>query len=320
MRRCLAMLIWLMIGAASNASAESFTLRTTTRMLSEPLAFVFEGQGTVTALLGAGTDPHTYQPTRKDVRSFIDADAIVFHGLYFEAQLLDLMAQLDRRKPVHSGESLQQTEDLLYAEGVEDPHTWHDPVFWIETISKLADAVALDLETEVLEERTDILVAAAEQVDAWIATQFAAIPEEQRVIVSAHDAFQYFGQRYGITFEPLLGLSTASETKLARVNELVQLVEERQISAVFSETSVESAGITALREGAASKGIELRSLPPLFSDALGQEGEPGGSYFSMLLENTINMVDAMTGERPEPTPELLAFLSTHNLFHSEETQ
>ena len=175
-------------------------------------------------------------------------------------------------------------------------------------------------ETEVLEERTDILVAAAEQVDAWIATQFAAIPEEQRVIVSAHDAFQYFGQRYGITFEPLLGLSTASETKLARVNELVQLVEERQISAVFSETSVESAGITALREGAASKGIELRSLPPLFSDALGQEGEPGGSYFSMLLENTINMVDAMTGERPEPTPELLAFLSTHNLFHSEETQ
>ena len=154
----------------------------------------------------------------------------------------------------------------------------------------------------------------------WIAGQLDQIPADQRVIVSAHDAFQYYGQRYGVDFQPLLGLSTASETKLSRVNELVDLIVERNLSAVFSQTSVETAGIAALREGVERRGVALRSLPPLYSDALGPKGSAGSTYFGMLLENTQNMVDAITGQRPAVDPELLTFLSDHGLIDMEASQ
>lgn len=319
MRGLLLSITVLLLGLVPNASADGLTVRTTTRMLSDPLGYLFEGQAEVIALLGAGTDPHTYQPTRKDVRQLADADAIAYHGLLFEAQLLGLMKQLERRKPVYAGSDFQPEADLLFVEGYEDPHTWHNPIFWIETVIDLAKALAGDLDLEVSEARVAILQEAAEKTDAWIEQSFAPIPREQRVIVSAHDAFSYYGRRYGLTLEPLLGLSTASETKLTRVNELVQLIAERNISAVFSETTVESAGIAALREGAAQSGVDLRSLPPLFSDALGPQGEPGSTYFGMLIENTINMVDATSGNRPELAPVLEAFLASHGLLTMEKS-
>lgn len=300
-------------GFVASASAEGLTVRTTTRMLADPLGYLLADQAEVTALLGAGTDPHTYQPTRKDVRQLAEADAVVYHGLLFEAQLLDLMRQLERRSAVFAGEAFQNPDQLLFVEGYADPHTWHDPVLWIETVIEVAYAMSQDLDLVVPEERAETLRTAARLIDNWITQSFAPIPAERRVVVSAHDAFSYYGKRYGLSLEPLLGLSTASETKLARVNELVQLIAERNISAVFSETSVESAGIAALREGAAQRGVDLRSMPPLFSDALGPADEAGGRYFGMLIENTINMVDAISGKRPALSPSTGTFLETHGL-------
>jgi manganese/zinc/iron transport system substrate-binding protein len=319
MRGLLLSITVFVLGLVPSASADGLTVRTTTRMLSDPLAFLFEGQAEVIALLGAGTDPHTYQPTRTDVRQLAEADGIVYHGLFFEAQLLGLMEQLERRKPVYAGSEFQPEDALLFVEGFEDPHTWHNPIFWTATVVDLAQALAGDLDLELPEARIALLQQAAQLTDAWIEQSFAPVPREQRIIVSAHDAFSYYGQRYGLTLEPLLGLSTASETKLTRVNELVALIAERNISAVFSETSVESAGIAALREGAARNGVTLRSLPPLFSDALGPQGEAGSTYFGMLIENTINMVDAVSGERPELSPDLEAFLASHGLLTTEKS-
>lgn len=320
MRGLVVSLTVLVLGLVSSAAAEGLTVRTTTRMLADPLGYLFAGQAEVTALLGAGTDPHTYQPTRKDVRQLAEADGIAYHGLLFEAQLLGLMQQLERRKPVFAGADFQPAEALLFVEGYEDPHTWHDPIFWTETVIDMAQAMAEDLALELPSDRVALLREAAMKTDAWISQSFAPVPPEQRIIVSAHDAFSYYGQRYGLTMEPLLGLSTASETKLTRVNELVQLIVDQEISAVFSETSVESAGIAALREGAAQRGVDLRSLPPLFSDALGPQGGPGSTYFSMLIENTINMVDAISGQRPELPTELQTLLASQGLLEGETSQ
>lgn len=303
----------LLLGFVGSAAAEGLTVSTTTRMLSDPLGYLLGDQATVSALLGAGTDPHTYQPTRSDVRELAQADAVVYHGLLFEAQLLGLMQQLSARKPVHAGESFQAPEVLLSAEGYEDPHTWHDPVLWIDTVIDLAGAVASDLELSLSDERVMTLREAARLTDSWIAQAFATVPEPQRIIVSAHDAFSYYGRRYRLELEPLLGLSTASETKLARVNALVDLIVTREISAVFSETSVESSGIAALREGVAQRGFDLRALPPLFSDALGPEGGPGSTYFGMLITNTINMVDATSGAQPSLPPALNDLLTANGL-------
>ena len=249
MRR-LALSLVALLFLAGPAPAEGFVLRTTTQMLAQPLAFIFEGQAEVSALLGAGTDPHTYQPTRLDVRSMVEADAVTYHGLLFEAQLLDLMQQLEQRLPALAAEAYQPADDLLRDGGLPDPHTWHNPVLWIETVVGVSRA---------LEEQTDLELsgrgddatrsgAADRRMDQDV---FSGIAAEQRTVVSAHDAFQYYGERYGVRFEPLLGLSTASETKLARLNELVDLIEAQDLSAVFSETTVENAGIAALREGAA---------------------------------------------------------------------
>jgi manganese/zinc/iron transport system substrate-binding protein len=320
MHRLLASIAVFCFGFGISASADGLTVRTTTRMLSDPMAFLFDGQAEVSALLGAGTDPHTYQPTRKDVRGFVEADAVAYHGLLFEAQLLGLMKQLEGRKPVGVAAKFQPEDQLLFAEGVEDPHTWHDPILWVDTIVSLSHALAEELGVSVAVERVALLQEAAALTDAWIKDAFASTPQESRIIVSAHDAFQYYGTRYGLRLEPLLGLSTTSETKLARVNELVALIEAEGLSAVFSETSVESAGIAALREGAARRGVDLRALPPLFSDALGPDGEEGSTYFGMLIENTVNMVDAVSGQRPEPAPALVEFLDFHGLMMREAAQ
>ena len=304
-------------GMVASASAEGLTVRTTTRMLADPLAYLLADQAEVTALLGAGTDPHTYQPTRKDVRQLVEADAVVYHGLLFEAQLLGLLSQLERRNPVFASDDVQGPEQLLFVEGYADPHTWHDPVFWTETVIAVAQSMSQDLDLMVSADRIATLRTAARLIDEWITQTFAPIPVEQRIVVSAHDAFSYYGKRYGVSLEPLLGLSTASETKLARVNELVELIAERDISAVFSETSVESAGIAALREGAAQRGVDLRSMPPLYSDALGPADKRGGQYFGMLIENTINIVDAISGERPSLSPSAQIFLEAHGLLATE---
>ena len=140
MRRFALSLVALLL-VAGPAPAEGFVLRTTTQMLAQPLAFIFEGQAEVTSLLGAGTDPHTYQPTRSDVRSMVEADAVTYHGLLFEAQLLDLMRQLEQRLPALAAEAYQPTDDLLRDGGLPDPHTWHNPVLWIETVVGLSRAL-----------------------------------------------------------------------------------------------------------------------------------------------------------------------------------
>ena len=319
MRR-LALSFVALLFLAGPAPAEGFVLRTTTQMLAQPLAFIFEGQAEVSALLGAGTDPHTYQPTRLDVRSMVEADAVTYHGLLFEAQLLDLMQQLEQRLPALAAEAYQPADDLLRDGGLPDPHTWHNPVLWIETVVGLSRALDEQSDLDLSEERVSMLREAALQTDAWIDAVFADIDPEQRTVISAHDAFQYYGERYSVRFEPLLGLSTASETKLARLNELVDLSEEQNLSAVFSETTVENAGIAALREGVARRGLALRAMPPLFSDALAPAGEPGSTYFGMLIQNTINMADAMSGQRPVPPASLLDFLGRNGLISPTVTE
>ena len=316
MRR-LALSLVALLFLAGPAPAEGFVLRTTTQMLAQPLAFIFEGQAEVTSLLGAGTDPHTYQPTRSDVRSLVEADAVTYHGLLFEAQLLDLMQQLERRLPTLAAEAYQPADDLLRDGGLPDPHTWHNPVLWIETVIGVSRA---------LEGRPICNCPKRVQCCAKRRCRPTRDPRRlfwdcpERRTVSAHDAFQYYGARYGIRFEPLLGLSTASETKLARLNELVDLIEAQDLSAVFSETTVENAGIAALREGAARRGLELRALPPLFSDALAPAGEPGSTYFGMLIQNTINMADAMSGQRPAAPATLLDFLGRNGLISPTATE
>jgi len=319
MRR-LALSLVALLFLAGPAPAEGFVLRTTTQMLAQPLAFIFEGQAEVSALLGAGTNPHTYQPTRLDVRSMVEADAVTYHGLLFEAQLLDLMQQLEQRLPALAAEAYQPAEDLLRDGGLPDPHTWHNPVLWIETVVGLSRALDEQTDLDLSEERVAMLREAALQTDAWIDAVFADIDPEQRTVVSAHDAFQYYGERYSVRFEPLLGLSTANETKLARLNELVDLIEEQNLSAVFSETTVENAVIAALREGAARRGRALRALPPFFSDAFAPAGDPGSTYFGMLIQNTINMADAMSGQRPVPPASLLDFLGRNGLISPTATE
>ena len=305
----------LLFGLVSpnSAATEGFVLRATTQMLSQPLAYIFDGQAKVEALLGPGVDPHTYQPTRADVRSLIEADAVVYHGLLFEAQVIDLMGQLSRRIPTIATAAYQAEADLLFDSGLPDPHTWHDPVPWIDAVISLSRTLDAETELSLSEDRIQILREAARRTDAWIAAVYADIDPARRIVVSAHDAFQYYGVRFGIRFEPLLGLSTASETRLSRLNELVELVATRGLSAVFSETTVEASGIAALREGAARRGLNLRALPPLYSDALAPAGKAGATYFGMLIENTRNIADAMSGTRPVPPNELTNFLVQNRL-------
>jgi manganese/zinc/iron transport system substrate-binding protein len=214
----------------------------------------------------------------------------------------DFLADLAARKPVAAvAEALPR--DLLLAHDQYpdrfDPHVWLDPALWSRVSEEVARAllsVAPDLPVEAnLEPYKAELAALRAYADEVLAT----VPEEGRVLVSAHDAFGYFGRAWGFDVQGIQGISTESEAGVARIEELVSLLVERDVKAVFVESSVSDRGLRALIEGAGAQGHEVAIGGQLFSDAMGPEGTYEGTYLGMIDHNVTLIARALGGEAPE---------------------
>lgn len=290
-------------GPLGALAAERLTIVATTSQLADMAQVVAGDRAQVTALMGAGVDPHLYRQTRSDIARLGRADLVLWNGLYLEAQLESFLLELAKRQPVVAlAERLPPERLIRHAvyDDKLDPHVWMDVGLW----SLLADELAAVLAEHDPAGADQFTANAAAyradlaRLDAYVRAGMASIPEQQRVLITAHDAFNYFGRAYDVEVLGIQGLSTESEAGLARIGELVDLLVDREIGAVFVESSVADRNIRALIEGAAARGHAVAIGGELFSDAMGNPGTYEGTYIGMLDHNATVITQALGGDAP----------------------
>lgn len=255
----------------------------------------------IEALMGPGIDPHLYNPIASDVRKLSAADAIFYNGLHLEGRMAEQFVQLARSKATYAvTEGVQTRKDKRLREppefeGLYDPHVWHDPLLWADCVTDAANMLA-----EFDPKHADEYHANAEkyrgelaELDKYCREEIAKIPPERRVLVTAHDAFGYFGKAYGIEVHGLKGISTEEEKNLHRQEEIQDMIVERKIPAVFVESAVAPKTIEALVEPCRAKGWDLKIGGNLYADALGAAGTSDETYAGMLRHNVETIVAAL---------------------------
>jgi manganese/zinc/iron transport system substrate-binding protein len=251
-------------------------------------------------LMGPGVDPHLYQASASDVRAFREADVIFYSGYSLEGQLGKVLEKMSARKPtVAVAPASIGPADLITVQDVYgiDPHLWMDVSLWGRIAPTIADTLAgLAPEcADAMRRRAEDYRHQLAALHDWIERSIASIPERQRVLVTAHDAFAYYGRAYGIEVEGIQGISTESEPGIGDIRAMVDIVVERGVPAVFIESTINPRTIEAVIEAAGRRGHEVELGGELFSDAMGEAGTPEGTYIGMLRANTLAIVQALGG-------------------------
>jgi manganese/zinc/iron transport system substrate-binding protein len=263
----------------------------------------------VTQLMGAGVDPHLYQASAQDVRLFRDAQLILYSGYALEGQLGEVLDRFGEETPtIAVSPASIDPADLIATQDVYgiDPHLWMDPSLWSRIAPTIADAIAEIAPScaEAVRANADAYVAQLEALHAWAGEALATVPARQRVLVTAHDAFEYYGRAYDLEVAGIQGISTESEAGVADIRDMAALVAEREVPAVFIETTINPRTIQAVIDAAAERGHDVRIGAELYSDAMGAPGTIGGTYIGMIYENTVNVVRELGGT-VVPLPDAL---------------
>jgi len=275
----------------------------TTGMIADTARQVGGERVNVKALMGPGVDPHAYRQTRSDIVALTKADLVLWHGLYLEAQMEEFMQRLAKRQDIVAvGDALPR--DVLIGhddyENKFDPHVWMNPDLWSRVVGIIRDALITEQPASAATFRanTEKHLAELKALNDYTHRILKSVPPQSRVLLTAHDAFKYFGKTYGFEVIGIQGISTESEAGLKRIRDLVDLIVERNIRAVFVESSVSDRNIRALIEGAAARGHEVTIGGELFSDAMGEPGTYEGTYVGMIDHNTTTISRALGGNAP----------------------
>ncbi len=290
---------------AAGSSPKRFRIVATTGMVADMVKEVAGAHGDVTCLIGSGVDPHLFKATRHDVKLLQEADAVFYSGLMLEGRMQDALQQVNRsHRPVVAVTS-QLDKSYLRSppefEGHYDPHVWMDVSAWskcvdcvVETLSKTDPA-----HSDEYRQNGNAYQAQLSKLDNYVRGVIESIPESQRVLVTAHDAFGYFGRAYGIDVRSVQGVTTESEAGVQDVNRLVDFLVKRKLPAIFVESSVNEKNIRAVIEGTESRNVKVQIGGELFSDAMGADGTYEGTYIGMLDHNATQIARALGGTAPE---------------------
>lgn len=273
---------------------------TTTGMIGDAVAQVGGERVKVESLMGPGIDPHLYKASEGDVRRLGEADIIFYNGLHLEARMGDVLEGLGKRRRVVAVAEAVDSARLISQEGADgthDPHIWFDAELWMKVVERVRDALveADPSGAEVYRANAQRYLTELQEVHEYVKAQAESVPAPQRVVITAHDAFQYFGRAYGFEVRGLQGISTASEAGAADVNELAAFITERRIPAVFVESSVPRRNVEAVQQAVTARGFEVRLGGELFSDAMGDAGTSEGTYIGMMRHNIDTISSALRG-------------------------
>lgn len=294
----------LLLGCAKApepAASGKLRVVATTGMIGDLAARVGGERVEVAALMGPGVDPHLFKASESDVRRLAEADLILYNGLHLEGKMADVLVKMARTRPVVAvSETIPQEllrEPPEFA-GQYDPHVWFDVSLWARAVEPIAAELAAidpshaaDYRRRADKARDELLA-----LDRWAAERVASLPESRRVLVTAHDAFGYFGQRYGMRVVGLQGISTLSEAGVKDVERVVDAVVDARVPAIFVESSVPRRAIEAVVAACADRGFAVRIGGELYSDALGPQDGPAGSYDGMVRHNVDTIVRALAAE------------------------
>jgi manganese/zinc/iron transport system substrate-binding protein len=285
-------------GRPDLSGAETIRAVATTGMIADAVANVGGDRVEVESLMGPGVDPHLYKASEGDVRRLEGADLVFYNGLHLEAKMADVLARVPAARAV--AEAIPP--GLLKAAGDQqhDPHVWFDVELWRLVVADVRDALAAADPAHAALYRSNATAYLEElaALDAYVSRQASRVPERSRVLITAHDAFSYFGSAYGFDVRGLQGISTVAEAGARDVSELADFIAERRIPAIFVESSVSPRTIEAVQAAVGSRGFDVEVGGSLFSDAMGSEGTAEGTYVGMVRHNVDTIVSGLLGSDP----------------------
>ena len=301
---CLLGIFWTTAPAtAAYKGPYPYRAATTVGMVADIVKNVAADKAKVTNIIGSGVDPHVFNPTRSDVAVLLKSDIVFYAGLLLEGQMADILVKVSRKRPVYAVTELLSTDYLLEDEATShsDPHVWMDVQGWMKAVEVVRNALSEfdPPHAELYRANAAAYMQQLDKLDRYAHQVMSTIPDRQRVMVTAHDAFSYMGRAYNIEVMGIQGLSTESEAGLKDINRIVDELVRRKIPAVFVETSVSDKNVKALLEGAASRGHSVRIGGELFSDAMGQSGTYEGTYIGMIDHNVTTIARALGGQAPQ---------------------
>lgn len=266
----------------------------TTGIVADGVKNIVKDNATVEALMGPGIDPHLYKASHGDLVKLQNADIIVYNGLFLEGKMGEILEKLAKKKTVISlGEALEETQLINNStfQGAYDPHIWFDVKLWKQALASLPKKLnEIDsLKGLSFQQNFELYAKKLDSLDQAVTLKIKEIPEKNRILITAHDAFEYFGSAYQIEVRGLQGISTLSEYGLQDVSSLVNFIVEKQIPAIYTETSVSEKAIKAVIEGCKGQGHTVIIGGSLYSDAMGEPGTSEGTYLGMVNAN-VNMI------------------------------
>lgn len=312
------MALCLIVGLAASSGCDpkappdaavgaKFRVITTIGMITDIVKNVGGHRVEVIGLMGPGVDPHLYKPSAGDVQKLNSASLIFYNGLHLEAKMADILAKMSGdTQTVAVTDAIDRSLLLTSPEyaGQYDPHLWFNVTLWMKAVVKVRDALSeFDPEsTGTYQSNAERYLAKLTELDQYVKSQVKRVRPQQRVLVTAHDAFNYFGKGYGFEVRGLQGISTATEAGIADVQALATFIAERRIPAIFVESSVSSKSLEAVKAAVQSKGFAVEIGGELFSDAMGNPGTPEGTYIGMVRHNVDTIVKGLIKESGAQTP------------------
>lgn len=300
MNRCWALLLCLLLvccgcSGKSGSQTEKIPVLATTGMIADAARIVGGDQVEVTALMGPGVDPHTYQPTPRDSSRLQNAKIVFYNGLHLEGKMVETFEALARKQKVVAISRGIPKEKLLSWQGStqsHDPHIWFDVGLWKSTVETIA-AVYSEVDpahAAQYAENSRRYLAELDQLDEYCKKRTAELDPSHRVLVTSHDAFHYFGRAYGFEVVGIQGISTETEANSKDVTDTIDLIRKRKLKAIFPEDSVPPKIITEV-----SKDTGVKLADKLYSDALGAPDSPAGTYTGMIRTNIDTIIGALKG-------------------------
>jgi manganese/zinc/iron transport system substrate-binding protein len=273
---------------------------TTVGMITDAVEHVGGSRVHVEGLMGPGVDPHLYKASEGDLRRLERADVVFFGGLHLEAKMADVLERIGERRATQAVTDEIPRSSLLRPaqfKGQYDPHVWFDVTLWLQAVEQVRDTlVRLDPgSAELYRRNAAAYLEQLQELDRYVHERAATVPADKRVLITAHDAFNYFGRQYGFDVRGLQGISTAAEAGAGDVQQLSQFIADRRIPAIFVESSVSPRTIEAVREAVRARGFDVRIGGSLYSDAMGGPGTPDGTYIGMVRHNIDTIVEGLEG-------------------------